>query len=225
MKFDPVGGLAGALVRIAKGFHRKLATVSVQAVAVLALGAAVLAGGIGCVARVPAATGGTTSFTASPANLGAVLRSTSLPAPSTLPSDLAGINRSDASVVAAAAVRIWFSADTRVDSSSHDARIRACPLLTAPYCLAIRDFPPRTGLGADWLSLAAQQAVITVGGADVRPAAETGPPDSAMRADRLWEVTEHMVTPTGPLPDRRLVVAVSLIRDGAQWQVAEVIAR
>ncbi|WP_157116477.1 hypothetical protein [Nocardia vaccinii] len=138
---------------------------------------------------------------------------------------MAEVNRSDASAVAAVAVRIWFTADTRVDSSQHDARLRACPLLTPPYCLAIRDFPPMTGPGADWLALTAQRAAITVEAADVRPAAETGPPDSATRADRLLEVTEHLVTPNGVLPDRRLVVAVGLTRDGARWEVADVRAR
>jgi hypothetical protein len=211
--FSGVGGLDLAASRPST-FIRSAAVVPLAVIAVS-----------GCASGMPSTTDRTGSSVIVPSNLGAAFGPTPLPAPSTLPSDLFGINRSDASAVGAAAVRIWFSADTRVDSSPHDARIRACPLLTGPYCLAIREFPPTTGPGADWLSLAARQAVITVGGADVRPAAETGPPDSAMRADRLWGVTEHLVTSTEPLPDRRLVVAVSMIRDGTQWQVAEVRAR
>ncbi|WP_216892145.1 hypothetical protein [Nocardia alni] len=178
-----------------------------------------------CASRVPSATGVTASFTIPAENRGAEFPSTPPSASGTLPLDLAGLNRSDASAVAAAVVRIWFTTDTRIDSSPHAARLRACPLLAAPYCLAIRDFPPKTGPGADWLSLTAQQAAITVGANDIRPADESGPPDSATRADRLLEVTEHLVTPKGPLPDRRTVVALSLIRDGVQWQVTEVSVR
>ncbi len=193
--------------------------------AAVSLAVAVIVAGAGCASQTPPATGGGASFTVVPATGNAVFPSTPLPAPSTLPPDLAGISRSDVSAVAMAAVRVWFTADTRLDSSPHAARLRACPLLTGPYCSTIRDFPPMTGPGADWLALTAQQAAITVGAADVRPAAETGPPDSSTRADRLLEVTEHLTTPKGPLPDRPLTVAVSLIRDGAQWRVAQVSVR
>lgn len=207
------------------GHQRPTATTATRSTALLVLAAAVVAAIAGCAPRTPAGVGGTVSFTVSSEGPGAALPSTPLPAPSTLPPDLAGVDRSDAAAVAAAAVRIWFSADTRVDSSPHDARLRTCPLLTAAYCLAIRDFPPLTGPGADWLALTAARAAVVVGPADVRPAAETGPPDSATRAYRLLEVTEHVVAPAGPLADRRLVVAVSLIREDAQWQVAQVRVR
>lgn len=197
---------------------------SMRVTVVVWLAAAVVGTSTACASRVPV-TGGAASLTIPAANRDAEFTSTPPSAPSTLPPDLAGLNRSDASAVATGVVRIWFTADTQTDSSPHAARLRACQLLTAPYCLAIRDFPPTTGPGADWLSLTAQQAAITVGANDIRPADETGPPDSASRADRLLEVTEHLVTPKGPLPDRRIVVAVSLIRDGAQWQAAEVSVR
>ncbi len=192
---------------------------------VVPLAAVVIAVGAGCSSRVPPETGGAVSVTIPPANVGTAFGPTPLSAPNTMPPNLVGVNRTDASAVSSVAVQIWFSADTRVDSSPHDARLRVCPLLTPPYCLAIRDFPPMAGPGADWLALTAQEAAITVGAADVRPAAEIGPPDSATRADRLLEVTEHLVTPKGVLPDRRLVAAISLTRDGAQWQVAEVKVR
>ena len=198
---------------------------SVRSAAVVSLGAAAIAVSAGCAPPIPSAPGGDTSFTIVPTDSRVGFGSTSLPAPSTLPPDMAEVNRSDATAVSAVAVRIWFTADTRVDSSPHDARLRACPLLTPPYCLAIRNFPPMTGPGADWLALTAQRAAITVGAADVRPAAEAGPSDSATRADRLWEVTEHLGTPNGVLPDIRLVVAVGLTRDGARWEVTEVRTR
>lgn len=199
-----------------------IGAVPARRAAAVSLAVAVIVVCTGCASQTLPATSGSASFTIAPTTNSAMFPSTPLPAPSTLPPDLAGINRSDASAVAVAAARIWFTADTRLDSSPHAARLRACPLLTAPYCSAIQDFPPTTGPGADWLALTAQQAAITVGAADVRPAAETGPPDSPTRADRLLEVTEHLVTAKGPLPDRRLVVAVSLIHDGAEWQVTQV---
>jgi hypothetical protein len=152
-----------------------------------------------------------------------MMPSTPLPAPSTLPPEFASLDRRDPTAVAVAAVRIWYTADTRTDLSPQDARLRACPLLSTAYCDTIRDFPPLSGPGSDWLALTADSTSITVGPGDVRPAAETAPPDDAARAVHLFEVTEHLSTPTGQRPDRRLIVAVSLIPDDtAGWQVAQV---
>lgn len=149
-----------------------------------------------------------------------------LPAPSTVPPEMAGLDHGDPSAVAAAVVRLWLTADTRVDGSPHDAMLRACPLLTVAYCDALRRFPPLSGPGAEWLALSADSAVLTVGAGDVRPAVESTPPDTQGRAVRLFEVTEHVSALGGPRPDRRLVVGVTLAREGAVgWRVTQVSPR
>ncbi|NKR28850.1 hypothetical protein GS966_27780 [Rhodococcus hoagii] len=152
--------------------------------------------------------------------------STPVAAPSTLPAEVAGVNRESADDVAEAVARIWYSWDTTVDLGPYDARVRAVPLLDDNLSNSIRSYPPIAGPGADWLDLTSKNARLTVGADDVRLASETGAPaDTATSAARLLTVTQRVSTPQGPLADRSIVVAVVLVHGADGWRVSKVVPR
>lgn len=176
-------------------------------------------------AQSPATSSSFATPTATTSRVPATPPRTPAAAPSTLPADIR-VDLSDPDSVAAAAARIWYSWDTTRDTSPHDAKLRAVPLLDQGVAASIRNFPPVAGPGADWLDLTAKSAVLTVGADNVRSGAESGgPPDTPTSAHRLLEVTQTITTPTGPLPDRLLIVAISLTKAGNQWRVSQVAQR
>ncbi|WP_228807829.1 hypothetical protein [Nocardia otitidiscaviarum] len=171
----------------------------------------------------------TTSFvtpTETTSRVPATPPSTPLSVPATLPVGIGPVDRTDIDSVAVAVARIWYGWDTTRDLSPHDAKLRAVPLLEPRLAQLLRDYPPISGPGADWLDLTARSAVLTVPADGVRPGVEAGAPaDTATSATRLLEITQQVSTPDGPLPDRHLVVGLALVKVGAEWRVSQVGAR
>jgi hypothetical protein len=171
----------------------------------------------------------TTSFvtpTETTSRVPATPPSTPLSAPATLPAEIGAVDQSDIDSVAAAVVRIWFGWDTTRDLNPHEAKLRAVPLLEPRLAQLLRDYPPIAGPGADWLELTAHSAVLSVPADGIHPGAEAGAPaDTATTATRLLEVTQKVDTDAGPLPDRHLVVGISLVKVGAEWRVSQVGSR
>ncbi|PFW99370.1 hypothetical protein SAMN05421776_11324 [Nocardia farcinica] len=171
----------------------------------------------------------TTSFvtpTETTSRVPATPPSTPLPAPATLPAEIGPVDEASADAVAAAVARIWYGWDTTRDLTPHDAKLRAVPLLEPRLTQLLRDYPPIAGPGADWLDLTARSAILTVPAEGIRPGVEAGAPtDTATSAVRLLEVTQKVNTPTGPMPDRHLVVGIALVKVGAEWRVSQVGSR
>ncbi len=171
----------------------------------------------------------TTSFvtpTATTSRVPATVPSTPVAAPSTLPAEIGAVDDNDPAAVATAVARIWFSWDTTRDTSPYDAKLRAVPLLEPAVADQLRQYPPVAGPGADWLDLTAQSAVLTVPADGVHPAAEAGGPvDTDISVSRLFEVTQHVTTATGPKPDRQVIVAVVVHRIDGAWRAAQVATR
>lgn len=152
--------------------------------------------------------------------------STPIPAPAELPAAVAGVDRENPDAVAQAVARVWYSWDTTADLSPYDARVRATPLLDDRLTQSVLFFPPVSGPGADWLTLTAQNARLTVGPSDVRPASETGAPtDTPTSAARLLTVTQKVTGDKGSMPDRSMVVAVVLVHGPDGWRVSQVTPR
>ncbi|WP_228791291.1 MULTISPECIES: hypothetical protein [Nocardia] len=171
----------------------------------------------------------TTSFvtpTETTSRVPATPPSTPLTAPAALPAEIGPVDQASVDAVAAAVARIWYGWDTTRDLTPHDAKLRAVPLLEPRLAQLLRDYPPIAGPGADWLDLTARSAVLTVPADGVRPGVEAGAPaDTATSAVRLLEVTQKVNTPTGPMPDRHLVVGIALVKVGAEWRVSQVGSR
>ncbi|PXX53896.1 hypothetical protein DFR70_12617 [Nocardia tenerifensis] len=149
--------------------------------------------------------------------------STPLPVPASIPAEIGVVDQTSVDAVAAAVARIWYGWDTTRDLTPHDAKLRAVPLLEPRLAQLLRDYPPIAGPGADWLELTARSAVLSVPADGVRPGVEAGAPaDTATSAVRLLEITQTVSTPDGPLPDRRLVVGLALVKVGAEWRVTQV---
>ena len=96
------------------------------------------------------------------------------------------VNRSSAPDVAATAVKLWFTWDTRTDQSRSDAAARTAPLLTSTMresVLANVSLRP----SAQWRDWAAQGAVITP---RVSAQGNQGAPDSSTRKYFVYAVTQ-----------------------------------
>lgn len=174
----------------------------------------------------PAPTKSVTTPTETTSRVPATPAPTPLAVPTALPVEVGPVEDTDVDAVAVAVARTWYGWDTTRDLSPHDAKLRATPLLEPRLTQLLRDYPPISGPGADWLDLTARSAVLSVPADGVRPGAEVGAPaDTANSATRLLEVTQRVSTANGPLPERHLVVGLALVKVGAGWRVSQVGAR
>jgi hypothetical protein len=132
------------------------------------------------------------------------------------------VNGNDPSAVAAAALRITWSMDTTIDTSQHQASLRAAPFLDPAYLAGLRQLTPRAAPGAEWITWAKHRAYTVV---SLTPAYDDQPPDTATEARRRWGLT---LTPVGrdgwKGPPTTITVFATLTRPGprAPWRLSGV---
>jgi hypothetical protein len=130
------------------------------------------------------------------------------------------VNGQDAGAVSAAALTIMWTFDTTIDTSRHEASLRAAPFLDPGYLAALRESPPRSAPGAEWNSLRAHRAYTTV---QLTPGYDDQPPDTATEARRRWGLTTTPVGRDGWKGSSSLVtVFATLTRPGpaAPWRLS-----
>ncbi len=138
-------------------------------------------------------------------------------APRGLIPDPAGVNRTDASAVAAAFAKTLLSVDSRVDQSPTSAAVRAGAYASADVAAQLAQAPVRSS-GADWASLVAKDGFTVV---DAGPAGlGERPSDTADRAVRGVAATVTGLSGSGAkLWSRQHVLLVGLTRVGSGWVV------
>ena len=148
---------------------------------------------------------------------------TAPPVPTTLPPQVADLDRADASDVAEAALTVWFTWDTTTDSGPNDGSVRATPLLTAALARMVASEVPAQGPGGDWLGWSAQQARLVP---TVSASAEPVPPQTDEKAYRSYVIDQAVTMPDGTVTDhRQSVVDVVLARNDGGWEVSRVSLR
>lgn len=160
------------------------------------------------------------SPTASPTTSAASCSPSKGATPPGLP-DPQGIDHSDATAVARAAVTVMWTVDAEIDQGQRDAYKRACPYLTAQYAAQIASEDSVGPVPAVWKE---HRAYAKVSLTLQQPEGDLDP-DTATRAYRQWSIT---VTPTGrdgwTGPRTRATAFVVLVRATARdsWRVFRV---
>lgn len=140
---------------------------------------------------------------------------TPAPAANALPETAPAVDREDPDCVATAALSIWFTWNTALDSGPDDAAARTAPLLTTAYAREITSTTAQSSPGAQWMSWSANAAVVT-------PALtvddEPTPPQTDNLAYRAYRVTQSV----DGAPVRESIVAVVLRRGADGWAVSRI---
>lgn len=140
-------------------------------------------------------------------------------AKSTLPPSVR-VDRSDAKDVAATAVELWFTWDTRTDQSRSDASARTAPLLSRAMSDAVlSDVSLRPS--AQWREWAAREAIITP---TVTAQGNQGAPTSPTRKYFVFSVTQTARTSSGTVigtPERTTVWVITS-KTSSGWEVTQI---
>ncbi|WP_051722145.1 MULTISPECIES: hypothetical protein [Actinomycetes] len=153
----------------------------------------------------------------------AVAEPTAPTAETTLPPAEATVDRTDPHQVAQAAVRIWFTWNTDVDTGPNNAAARTAPLLTPAFAHSVLATGSNNP-GSQWLTWAQHKAIVTP---TIRVLPDQGAPQSADRKYFVFEVTQTAHTPTGnqvgaPVTTSAWVICV---RSDDRWQVSQLTER
>ncbi|MBV9026448.1 MAG: hypothetical protein JO362_22245 [Streptomycetaceae bacterium] len=138
----------------------------------------------------------------------------------------ARVNGQDPDAVVVAALTVMYAMDTAIDTTPHDATVRAAPYLTPAYADQLKDHQPAMAPGAQWQTWTAHHAYTT---ATITPAEDPGrPSDTPTTAYRQYTITttahgdDGYTDPAGPTG----TAFVELTRtDGGPWRVATVQVR
>lgn len=140
---------------------------------------------------------------------------TPAPAATALPETAPAVDRSDPDSVAVTALTIWFTWNTAADTGPNDAAARTAPLLTADYAREVTSTTAQSSPGAQWLSWAARNAVLTpVLVIDDEPT----PPQTDEVAYRAYRITQTI----DGAPVNEAIVAVVLRHGTDGWAVSRI---
>lgn len=132
------------------------------------------------------------------------------------------VNGQDPSAIATAALSVMYAMDTRMDTSPHDATVRATRYLTPKYGAELRAEQPRSAPGAQWQDWADHHAYTT---ATISPADDAGrPSDSPTIAYRQYTVTVTARGDTGYSDVEQVGTAfIELTRTGSNpWRISTI---
>ncbi|QCB51803.1 hypothetical protein E5720_17575 [Rhodococcus sp. PAMC28707] len=136
-------------------------------------------------------------------------------AASALPNSAAAVDRGDPGAVATAALTIWFTWDTAVDTGPNDAAARTAPLLTADYAREITSTTAQASPGAQWQAWAAAGAVLIP---EITSDDEPVPAQTDSVAYRSYRVA-HLLDGS---PVEESIVAVILRPGTSGWEVSRI---
>ena len=129
------------------------------------------------------------------------------------------VDGQDAAAVSRAAVTITWTMDTNIDTSQHDAELRATPFYSDRHAREVAKAAPRAAPGAEWTTWSQHQAYTTV---DIRSAEEDGrPSDSPTVATSRWSLTVTPVGRDGWRGTAQHVVAFTVLTrsEGQPWKL------
>lgn len=141
-----------------------------------------------------------------------------------LPDNVARVDRSDPEQLAQAAVQVWFTWDTAVDDGPNDAAARTAPLLTPAFADSLFATGSNSP-GGQWLTWAAADAVVTP---TWRLLPDQGAPQSADRKYFVYEVQQTARTPDGNQIGAPAITSawVICVRSGDDfWEVSQLAQR
>lgn len=131
------------------------------------------------------------------------------------------VDGQDPDAVTRAALTVMYTIDTTIDTTPHDATIRATPYLSDAYAAALRNHQAMTAPGAQWQTWTEHHAYTTVA---LQPAEDPGrPSDTATTAYRHYQITTTAHGDDGwTAPGTTAVAFVQLSRAtaGAPWRIA-----
>lgn len=130
------------------------------------------------------------------------------------------VNGQDPDAVAKAALSVMYASDTRIDTTPHDATVRATPYLTPTYAAVLKEAQPHAAPGAQWQNWTDHHAYTT---ADVTSAEDAGrPADTATDAYRQYTVAATAHGDDGYRDTEQVGTAfVQLTRtNGKPWKVS-----
>lgn len=135
----------------------------------------------------------------------------------------AAVDQHDPDAIARAALAVMYASDTRIDTSPHDAIVRAARYMTTKYAAELKAAQPHAAPGAQWQAWTDHHAYTT---ATITEAADAGrPADTPTTAYRQYTVSAAAHGDAGYADTEQVGTAfMELTRAAAgdPWRVATV---